>query len=327
MTDDEFEKFSDGKTPPADENKEGAGADNETPEAKEKREAAETEAKKKSDDEAEAAKKKADEEAAAAGQAKKNEEAGADEETEEDDEDKNKNKGGEDKTPHVPYSKFKKEKSKWEEREKQLTEELNLTKKQKEALEQAVSSKNIEQDVDKFIEETGMEKDAVMGLINIIKKHSGVSPDVEKRITNFEKTSAEAAEKAAFENDFNENVIPLLKEANADITSAQIAKAKEKIKELAYQKGNEKIPLDYIFARHQRDLSGLIAKPEKKKSAEGSRPGSQSGVKPVEYENITSEQIRDMSDSEFEKYSVWAEKNSGSALKIMRKGEQINSNS
>jgi len=306
MTDEEFEKFSEGEPK---ENKEGDGGENkeETPEEKEEREA--DEAKKKEEDD----KKKAEEDAAA-------------DENNKGDKKKEKIREGEEpkEPPHVPYAKFQKKRGEWKKREKELETELEITKKQKEELEQAASSQNIEKDVDKFIEKTGMEKEAVMELISIIKKHAGVSPDVEKRITNFERTSAEAAEKAAFENDFEKNVLPLIKEANVDVTSAQIAKAKEKIKELAYQDGKEKIPLDYIFARHQKDLSGLIAKPEKKKSAEGSRPGSQAGAKPVEYENITAEQINNMTDAEFEKYSEWAEKTSGSKLKIMRNGEQVN---
>jgi hypothetical protein len=177
--------------------------------------------------------------------------------------------------------------------------------------------------VDKFIEESGMEKTAVMGLINIIKKHSGVSPDVEKRISQFEKTTAEQAEKSAFENDFSDNVLPLLKESNPDLTPAQIQKAKAKMKELAYEDGMDKIPLDFIFARKQKEFEGIVSTPEKKKSAEGSRPGSQAGTKAADYENITGNDIKNMTDEEFEKYSEWAEKNAGNRTKIYRKGELV----
>lgn len=293
MTDEEFEKFSDSPAPfqPGEEEKEA-----------EEQVEAETENQEEEGDEA----------------AKIEPEEKEEEEKEEIEPEE------EEKKPSLPYSKFKKQKEKWEAEKTKYEEEISGIRSKLGELETIASSKNIEKDVDKFIEDNDMDKNTVMGLINIVKKHAGLSPEDRARIEKFEKNQEQTSEKLAFENDFADNVLPLINETNPKATAEQIKKAKDKFKEIVYDDKNLNVPTEYLVSHFRSELLKYTEAPKGKATLEKTRPGSQYGRRELDPENITREDINNMTDEEFEKYSNEMAAKTGNGLIIKRKGQVVN---
>jgi hypothetical protein len=232
--------------------------------------------------------------------------------------------------PHVSYDKYKKEK----ERRKELEAEQEKIKQDYEdrlaslsskmtELETIAASKNIEGDIDAFVEKTGFEKGTVTELIDILKRHSGVPTDINKRLELFEQQQAIMSDKLAFEKDFMDNVLPKIKQRDPEINQERIDEIKGKIAGIAYKEENLNVPLPYIYAFHESDLIPVNEPATKKKSAEGSRIG-QTVKTNTDYSNISAEDMSNMSDEEFLKYSEYLEKTTGRVQNISRNGRKIN---
>ena len=224
-------------------------------------------------------------------------------------------------TPHVPYSKLKKEREKRETMQEEYEEKL--AKMQEDLNKVDKGSSNIDDEIKGIAKEHGVDEALIKKIVDTSKAYSGVDPNLEKRLSAYEAQQQEAQEDILFEKDFNDNVLEEIKKVDDSITLTQTQKVKDFIKEIAYQEGNEKVPLKYLLAYNKEEIDKLLVVPKGKKSAESSRPGSQKNTESVDYDNITGQDIESMSDKEFEKYSEYREKQDGSNLTIYRKGQKI----
>jgi len=221
--------------------------------------------------------------------------------------------------PHMPLSKYNKVKEKWESERSEFEKKIDdLTQK----LEQA-SAKSTEGDIEAFAAKHGMDKNVVMDLVGVIKKQANISPDLANRIDKVEKDYEVEKERLAYENNFNEQIVPVLKDINSEATNEQLKKAKDKLKELAYSDRYGKYELSDIVSLNKAEFDKILEKKEPKKTAESGRPGSQKGKQITgEYKDMDTDELVRLSTEEgidpkeFEKISNELEKRSPSILKV-----------
>ena len=249
------------------------------------------------------------------------------EESEEDEEEEEDGEVSPFRTPHLPYKKYKKEKDKWEDTKNTYEEEITGMKKTIEDLEGKISNSTpdeMQEDIEKFTSESGLDKDVVMGLANIIKKYSGsIDPNVSKKIEEFEKTQRIMTEEKAFNDEFSSGAMPILQEINAEAGNAKIKEAKDFLKELSYKKKYVNMPLDELALLYGNVLTGMLGEKQKRKTVEGGQKRKSVDVD-VPNDELTGEDWQDMSDEEFDKRSEQLEKQSPSNTVIRRKGKKIN---
>ena len=231
------------------------------------------------------------------------------------------------RTPHIPYTKHKKAKEKWEGVKNSLEEEnaglKDTIEDLKTKITKSVSAGDMDKDIEEFASKSNLDKDTVIGLANIIKKHSGIDEKMAKKMEQFDDLQNKIEGDNKFEEEYNEKAVPGFESINPNATSAQLKKAKARLTELAYEKKYLKVPLEMIVSHFKDEFSGILGESVKKKTMEGkSRPKSVSSE--IADEDLTPEDWKSMSDEEFDKRSDRLAEQSPSQNKITRKGEQIN---
>ncbi len=211
------------------------------------------------------------------------------------------------------------QKDQWEKREKDLLAAIEAAKgipekKESEGQEEepkpvtAIDPKKLEA----LAEKHGISVDLAKDLIDLAAQNAGViPPEVVKQLADvkqFREEQAIATESAAFSADFDKTIIPLIKaEYGNDVSPDVIEQVREALKGLAYTPDFSKVPYDVLYKGNDQ-FRGVI--PPKKKGAEGARGGhvQEAGAsheadgdldlsKP-----LTEEQVRGLSDTQFEQY-------------------------
>lgn len=228
-------------------------------------------------------------------------------------------------TPHVPYSKFKKERDTWKTKEQEYEERISKLESDKaELAAMAKSGDSTDKEIEEFVERTGYDKESVMELINLASKRAS-NPNLEKRLEIIEKERQLQQEEIGFENDFREVALPALSEINDSASNSQLAKAKSKLKELAYREDYAQVPIGMIISHHKSEFAEILEPKTSKKGMEGKTLKlDNSNSDYVDPEKLTGDDILNMPDEEFDRLSEHLEKKAGSNLKIVRNGEVVN---
>lgn len=187
------------------------------------------------------------------------------------------------RTPrYMPISKFQKQKAKWESQLAEREAELATLRSQKP--EPAANA-----DLETVAQKHGIGVDVLADITQAIRKQVAIPESELAEIKKFKEFAAKQAEEAGFERDYTR-----LAEQFPD---ANDPKVKAEVKKLAYTEKLANVPLQYIYKFH-------FDAPKKPavKTAEPSRTAVQ-GKPTLDFDNVTSEQISNMSDAEFAKYS------------------------
>jgi hypothetical protein len=181
-----------------------------------------------------------------------------------------------------------------------------------EAGDKPEEGKGLTPNVKKLAEELGAEEEAVAKIIDAAKKEAQeemrpfMLTDEQKQaladLQNLKHEKAMEAEKNLFNEDFEKDILPeIRKEYGDDIPDSVVADLKEKLRDIAYKPEYQKVPYLEIY-RGKQDFRGVIA--PKRKTAETSKGGFfQIAGKTVKYEDLGPDQIANLSDSDFDKYS------------------------
>jgi len=231
------------------------------------------------------------------------------------------------RTPHIPYSKHKKEKEKWGEVKNALEEENTGLKKTVEdlqnKLEKSKDAEGMNKDIEEFAEKSNLDKETVIGLANIIKKHSGIDEETSKKMQEFDALQNKLKEESMFESEYEDNVVPSFENINPDASKAQLKKAKAKLTELAYDPKYIKVPLAMIVSHYKDEFTEILGEKAKKKTMEGSTR-KKAVENEIADEELSGEDWQNMTDEEFDKRSERLAEKSPSQLEIIRRGEKIN---
>lgn len=213
----------------------------------------------------------------------------------------------------IPAYKFKIEESKREKAEAALAEANNKIEELSKL--KGELSKTDEEDLDKaieiFAEEHGTDPKFAKGLKDLILKGQKLPADVQEKLKEIDnlkqfKETQTQTEKIAqavkvYESDFDKEVLPLIKAENPEVSTDVILKIKESMKSVAFSEGYNTLPLKEIF-HAKRATFEIPAPKEGKKTTEGDRSGVVRADTEVDFDNMTEEQFKNLSDADTEKY-------------------------
>ena len=206
----------------------------------------------------------------------------------------------------IPYSKHKEilenEKKKWRDDEVELLrgEITTLTKRLETRPDTDKGKEQQDDDIKQFAEEHQLDEKVVTELLGLVTKRlpkNEPDPDVEALKAEREQQKQETL----FNTDFQQHIVPLIKAEHPNATPEEIEKIHASMLEKAFSEELLKTPLTLIY-KGEDEFRTAVAKPGKR-SSEPSKGGSQQGVKSVDYDNVTAEDIAGMTDEEFDKYS------------------------
>ena len=218
------------------------------------------------------------------------------------------------RTPRLmPVFTHKIEKRKWEKEKKEYEEaisELNAKLKVKP-----------EADKEKLIKETaekhGVEPELIKDIIKIIGPSQVAIPDSLKKDIEVLKKSKEdvdwAKEDKGFEDDFEENVLPILEKE--EVPKDKVKTLKGILKTQAFTQKYAPYDLTDVFyaLRRKGEFDEVLGEPKGKKSAEDTKGV---GVRGTELKKA----VKDMSDEEFDKWDEGLEKKAKEENLTVRRG-------
>lgn len=136
-------------------------------------------------------------------------------------------------------------------------------------------------------------------------KEEGMSEEDRKTLEAFKTERDGLLIEKGFTDDFNTNILPLLKEEYPDISDEKIAEIKQQVLEKISTDEYASTPLAVVY-RGDNAFRGLVPK-ETKGVDNGSRVPATSGEKVYDFENVTEDDIK-KSDFPFEAYSAYMAK-------------------
>ena len=211
-------------------------------------------------------------------------------------------------TRSIPIPKYTDEKRKWREKEEELSTSLEAEKAEKEDLKRQLELSKTPQEfqvrIGKFADKHGLDKEAMTELgVEILNEATRGHKELEDRVNAQEQQTEDTRQDTSFEQEFKGYVesYPEMKEHTA------------KIKELALGDKWEDWAGKSVFEIFYRGVKPNLTEP--KKGAEPSKGGTQRGKKIIDFDKApTEEEIKGMTDKEFEKYSNLMAKKQGSGL-------------
>lgn len=161
-------------------------------------------------------------------------------------------------------------------------------------------SSETDEDIAQFAQDNDLDESLVSKLVQISEKRvlskipkSELPEDYKEKIESFEKARALQEAQKKFDDEFNTEVLPHL----AEVSAEDAGKIKAKLDELAFSPEFNTYKLSHIFAIKREEFL-----PKAVRGIEGSRGGS---TVPLNFNNMTAEQISRMSIDEFKKYDEW----------------------
>lgn len=160
---------------------------------------------------------------------------------------------------------------------------------------------NGEIDLDAEAERLGVDKEVLQGFLDINERSilskipkSEIPTDYVNELENLKKSRELQEAQEAFDDEFNSDVLPLLK----DVPAADAQKIKQKLDELAFSPQYSTYKVADIYRLYKDEINPTVTR-----GIEGSRGGTT--VSMPDFANYTSEQIRNMSVQEFAEYEKW----------------------
>lgn len=173
--------------------------------------------------------------------------------------------------------------------------------------EPAATAVELTPEQQKFAEKYGIEPEDLPALFTPAKveqvKAEGLSEDDRKLMDTIRTERDSLLIEKGFKDDFDTNVLPILKEEYPTISAAKVAEIRELIRQKLEFEQYGLTPLDVIY-RGDKDFRGLVTQP-KDGPDHGSRvPAKGNAGKVYDFENATEEDIK-KSDFPFEEYSTY----------------------
>jgi len=218
------------------------------------------------------------------------------------------------RTPKLmPTFKHEIAKKKWEQKEKEQTEEIGNLQRQ---LKESKTSPEREKALKDFAEKYGWEENQVNDFLKLLPKGETLPADLKERLDKFEKAQEEVRQQTMFGEDYEKTVTPILDEEK--VPKEKRAGLKKLINTLAFTTKYATYDLDemYYSLKRKGELDEFIGK--------GKTPAESSGGathgKPGEPE---AEGIMDMPDEEFDKWEKDRAKKARSGLELRRGGKTV----
>ena len=229
----------------------------------------------------------------------KEEEAG--EKGEEKGEDKKDDEPGEEektfkRTPKLmPLWKYNVAEKKWNKERGELEGKLQEALKIKDTPEKTEKIKEI-------AEKYGMDEAMINELVGLVQPiiPKAIMDDI-AQLKKASETTTEQQQELEFDRDFNKSVLPLIKEEYPEASEKLVSRIKSLVDKLAFTNELIGTPLSMIY-KGSEQFRGVKGK----KSAESSTGSGR--IEKVNIEGVTPEDIEDMSDAEFDKFSDAAAK-------------------
>lgn len=158
----------------------------------------------------------------------------------------------------MPVSKAQKEKEKAaqkarEEVEQKYQQEIEQMKADYERKLSDAKPFDHEEELNKLVESHGLDKQATKDLLNMIKKIVP-TPDLSKYDSVLQEAEIAKA-RIKVSDQFDADIVPLIKKDFPDASESHIQQVKGKISELAFAEGYNSLPLDYIYFKHKDDFA------------------------------------------------------------------------
>jgi hypothetical protein len=201
----------------------------------------------------------------------------SEEEDEESEDDEEKGKDPKDDTKrvarrpekYVPVAKFKAEKAQWSEEKTQLQSQIDEMQKQLKGMTPAETDDVIE----KWAEENDVSIDQAKGLVDLIKKSTGIE-DIAKHVEAITAKTDEEADMKAFNKEWTE-VVPELQKEFPNASKKAIARAQKLMDQMAHSPRYADKDLDYILFKEKNQFTEVLNSKAPKKGPVGSRrPGA-----------------------------------------------------
>lgn len=206
----------------------------------------------------------------------------------------------------MPLKKFKKYETKWKDRETELLNKIaDLEKGGGKPSEE--KAEDISGLAKQLSEKHGGDPELIEKILNnavtLASKKSQLNPELVKRLEAFEQDLESKKHETIFEREF------------AGLVKAipGAAEAKDRLKELAFTDGKIEIdgvkyPIRSVPLRVLYEV-GVKAKSPKKKSGESNKGGNVDIDTELDFENVTSADVRKMNAATFGKYREWLKAN------------------
>lgn len=213
----------------------------------------------------------------------------------------------------MPIDKFKAKKEVWKEREKELLDELNLTKSKLTEYEKAKgddNTKRMEQILKDAAEKSGIDEDTLKTIFSSMEevavkplqsKVLELEAAVKKASEGKEPTPEERQRKLDKDQDdkFDKEFDSTLKQSDAD---AEMAKHKKEIYDLAFTKGHETKSVWEIWTRFVKPKVATKKAPPESPTGQG---GGTGGDKDWEEISKDPEKIKNLSITDAEKFQAY----------------------
>lgn len=238
---------------------------------------------------------------------------------------------------------------KFHDTERAHKEEVAVLTKQIEDLKQIANQKPSEEkdeDIEKFMNETGFSREVVEGLLKLAEKRV-LTPELKEAIKKAEVIVNEAEIDTSFTKEFTSEGEPALKTHFPNISAEQLEKAREYLDQIAHTKAYSDKPLDYIIFKEKAELEKILGgqaspdtnpnPPQDKKTIEPNRMGSgkptgltaKDFVGQKDFSSLNgmdpaarNELIKGFDDKTYDNFTAWvASQNNG--VEVMRNGQRI----
>lgn len=216
-----------------------------------------------------------------------------------------------DRTPKepalMPAWQHKVAEKKWTEEREQLIQELealraNPTQANREAVAETASN------LRDLAREHGLELDEKQESFFKSLLAQAVPQDLTNKLNALEQDRQVAFLETQYEQEFSNEVEPLLKERYGEVSASKLAELKKSLHDLAFTETYAKVPLKKVFLAEQDTFK--VEPVTRKTSMDTTKSGKSRAVE-VDYSNMTEDQVEKLSPEEFEKYSDSLVGNSG----------------
>lgn len=197
---------------------------------------------------------------------------------------------------------------------KEFDEKIQGLEKDLQTAKQQAGDKDISKKLESLAEKYNTEPDFVKDLYEMLKSDSGIPSDLQKKIDYIDQKAEQENQNQQFNDDFDKNVLSLIEEEYPDATQSQIDGIKQKVHEHAFSKKYQHTPLELIYGG-LKEFRDFFEDSKSKKTAEKGGKRTK-GTKVLDFENMTDAEAAKLSDEDFDKYSEYKEKQSGSHLKV-----------
>ena len=154
-------------------------------------------------------------------------------------------------------------------------------------------------------DEMGIEPTAVLKLVGIVQKglKTDLPADVKQKldkIGEIEQERQDNFEEAEYSKEFERDVLPLVKAEYPDISTDALSTIRQKLHDLAFTEDYSKVALKMLY--RGEDSFRSLYRP-KKETTEPGRGGSDRNAEVKDWENLSEDDVAQLSEKDFEEYS------------------------